>query len=232
MVQLEIKTASLVSWARGSRHSLADREYLIHSAMRLTFGSKAPQPFEVFDTGSRLLKVLGYSEATAEELLETMSQTAEPALMDTFPRMGIRSKAMPLRWDRGSEFGFRLRCCPVSRRSDEANNVIERDIFLAVCEKEPEKKINRETVYSEWLQTQSIKQGGGELCDVRMKAFRLKEFNRRDKNRKLHRVTRPDVLFEGILKVVDSQKFSALLREGIGRHKAFGFGAIFLRPIR
>ena len=60
MVHIEFKTPALVSWARAGRHSLADMEYLVHSAMRLSFGKSAPQPFEVFDNGDKTLKVLGY----------------------------------------------------------------------------------------------------------------------------------------------------------------------------
>lgn len=232
MVHLEIKTPSLVSWARNNRHTLADKEYLVHTAMRITFGEKAPQPFEVFDNGNRTLKVLGYSDSSEMELVEEMNLTAEPLLMQTIPPKAIRSKSMPDSWHEGRTFGFRVRCCPVSRRSDEKGHIVERDVFLAACERSPEEQIDRETVYSEWFMERIAPFKGAEILDIHMKAFRLREFRRRDSKRKLQNLTRPETIFDGVLKVVDSQGFGAMLREGIGRHKAFGFGAIFLRPSR
>jgi CRISPR system Cascade subunit CasE len=45
-------------------------------------------------------------------------------------------------------------------------------------------------------------------------------------------MTLPEVVYEGIIRVVDPDGFGKLLRNGIGRNKAFGFGALMLRPQR
>ena len=232
MVHIELKTPALVSWARAGKHSLADVEYLVHSAMRLSFGKSAPQPFEVFDNGDKTLKVLGYSDSSGEELKEEMVFCAEPLLMSVIPPETIHSKAMPSYWVKERTFGFRVRCCPISRRSEENGRIIERDAFLAACERAPEEKIDRESVYGEWLSDRITSFKGAEIIDMQMKAFRLREFRRRDEKRKIQHMTRPEVIFDGILKVVDSSGFASMLKDGIGRHKAFGFGAILLRPVR
>lgn len=232
MVHIELKTPALVSWARVGKHSLADVEYLVHSAMRLSFGKSAPQPFEVFDNGDKTLKVLGYSDSSGEELKEEMVFCAEPLLMSVIPPETIHSKAMPSYWVKERTFGFRVRCCPISRRSEENGRIIERDAFLAACERAPGEKIDRESVYGEWLSDRIASFKGAEIIDMQMKAFRLREFRRRDEKRKIQHMTRPEVIFDGILKVVESSGFASMLKDGIGRHKAFGFGAILLRPVR
>jgi CRISPR system Cascade subunit CasE len=48
----------------------------------------------------------------------------------------------------------------------------------------------------------------------------------------LHESEGPDAVLEGVLEVVDGEAFAALLRRGVGRHRAFGFGMLLLRPPR
>ena len=229
MIHLEINRRALVFWARQSKLSLADGDYLVHAAMRLSFGNKAPQPFEAFG-GDRMSKVLGYADCTALELVEEMKMAAEPVFHEIIPSSTVRSKEMPVSWPEGRNFGFRVRFCPISRRSGEDDKIVERDAFLAACERTPEEHIDRESVYAEWLAERFNAFGGAEILDMRMKSFRLNEFRRKNKSRTLSKLTRPEVIFDGILKVSDSNAFASMLREGIGRHKAFGFGAILLRP--
>jgi CRISPR system Cascade subunit CasE len=45
-------------------------------------------------------------------------------------------------------------------------------------------------------------------------------------------IGRRDVTFEGELQVADAAAFAALLARGVGRHRAFGFGMLLLRPSR
>jgi CRISPR system Cascade subunit CasE len=40
----------------------------------------------------------------------------------------------------------------------------------------------------------------------------------------------PDAVFTGVLQVRDSDAFAALVARGIGRHRAFGFGMLLLKP--
>jgi CRISPR system Cascade subunit CasE len=40
----------------------------------------------------------------------------------------------------------------------------------------------------------------------------------------------PDASFEGVLTVAEPGAFALLLARGIGRHRAFGFGMVLLRP--
>jgi CRISPR system Cascade subunit CasE len=49
-------------------------------------------------------------------------------------------------------------------------------------------------------------------------------------HRTTKRLERPDVRFEGDLTVRDAERFHEWLAHGIGRHRAFGFGALMLAP--
>jgi len=40
----------------------------------------------------------------------------------------------------------------------------------------------------------------------------------------------PDAVFKGVLQIHDADAFNRLLRRGIGRHRAFGFGMLLLKP--
>jgi CRISPR system Cascade subunit CasE len=41
----------------------------------------------------------------------------------------------------------------------------------------------------------------------------------------------PDAVFTGVLQVLDTTAFAALVARGIGRHRAFGYGMVLLKPI-
>ena len=51
-------------------------------------------------------------------------------------------------------------------------------------------------------------------------------------NRSHRGVERPDALFTGEITVADPEAFCRLLARGVGRHRAFGFGMLLLRPPR
>ncbi|WP_083761830.1 type I-E CRISPR-associated protein Cas6/Cse3/CasE [Alkalilimnicola ehrlichii MLHE-1] len=44
------------------------------------------------------------------------------------------------------------------------------------------------------------------------------------------RLVRPDALVTGRLTVRDPDTFATLVARGVGRHRAFGFGMLLLRP--
>ena len=40
----------------------------------------------------------------------------------------------------------------------------------------------------------------------------------------------PDAVIRGVLTITDSESFADLLAKGIGRHRAYGYGMLLLRP--
>ncbi len=134
----------------------------------------------------------------------------------------------------------------------------ERDAFLAAVDAEPRPRgerpeLVRKVVYRDWLATRL-----GEAARLDPGSFRLAGLGRtmllRPKRRSrdadpaggqhrdlvpvglLKRSVKgeqggsPDAIMQGTLLVSDPGAFHALLARGIGRHRAFGFGMLLLRP--
>jgi CRISPR system Cascade subunit CasE len=78
------------------------------------------------------------------------------------------------------------------------------------------------------------RRGGAKLVVSRVEAQRRSILVRRTHGtaRRSHLTERPDVLFGGTIEVTDAQAFPQLLERGVGRHRAFGFGMMLLRPPR
>jgi CRISPR system Cascade subunit CasE len=87
-------------------------------------------------------------------------------------------------------------------------------------------KVDREAVYVHWLERELQREGASSLNTARLPEFR-RELMRRDGGA---RVERPNAVLEGELTVRDPVAFRALLARGLGRHRAFGFGMLLLRP--
>jgi CRISPR system Cascade subunit CasE len=48
--------------------------------------------------------------------------------------------------------------------------------------------------------------------------------------RRVHTITGPDAVFKGEIQVTDGEAFARLVTRGVGRHRAFGFGMLLLKP--
>lgn len=141
-------------------------------------------------------------------------------------------KPMPDRFAAGRRLGFTLRARPTIRtdRDGDRTRTRERDAFLAAVEgTELGQGPTRGEVYQQWL-TKRLRAGGGEPEHLVVERFRLSTTLRRDKGRALHSLAGPDVNFTGVLTVSDPDRFAALLAHGVGRHAAFGFGMLLLKP--
>ena len=92
------------------------------------------------------------------------------------------------------------------------------------------KKRTREVVYREWL-AERLECGGAVLDKDKTK---LASFQRTRAIRKRHRrySEGPDALMRGELTIDDPAAFAKLLSHGIGRHRAYGYGMLLLRPAR
>jgi CRISPR system Cascade subunit CasE len=77
-----------------------------------------------------------------------------------------------------------------------------------------------------------------QLLDARMTRFQLSDVLRRTQagdgaisgDRKRRQVGGPDAVFNGQLQIADPVAFAALVARGVGRHRAFGFGMLLLKP--
>lgn len=229
----------LAAWA--ARHRLLDKEgdlgYALHALLHAAFGEQTPQPFRYLDAEQGLL---AYTRLDGTGLAQLVA-LAEPdvaaalGLGQTRQHGGMNVRPFPTQWAVGHTLGFEVRVRPIIR---EGKTGRERDAFLAVAEKAQGSALDRGEVYVQWLRDLLARQGGAELMDARMTRYqqlgviRKSQKGSADEVRHSRLVSGPDAVLTGQLRVTNSQAFAQLLANGLGRHRAFGFGLLLLRPAR
>lgn len=234
MVEMHLDAKALLDMLRRKdllRDDDEDLGYGVHAWLREAFGSIAPQPWRLWAAQGRPLRLLGYSHHPAEELRQALREFASPSLAAVVPdpEHDIQSKILP-KWEKGRRLGFEVLTVPLGRKSSSR---VEKDAYLMALDRgQPS---SRDEVYRAWLLRQMGQ--GVRIYRLELAGFRLlKTYRRRHgpANGKptFHRLTRPQALFRGELEVADPISFENLLAKGVGRHKAFGYGMLLLRPPR
>ncbi|WP_353253839.1 type I-E CRISPR-associated protein Cas6/Cse3/CasE [Salinisphaera sp. PC39] len=235
MIDLQLRPDHLVRHAQVQGHNHAHDEdlgYAIHSWLTDALGEFAPRTFRPMEQRNGSLRLLGYGKADADMLREHVQLFATPQAMAVCDWDSAASKPIgDITWRQGQTLGFEVRICPIVR-----GKLGERDAFLAQLPSSGEPTVHsRTSVYRDWLSSRL--NGAASLDDdtFNLKAFRLVSTWRQGRsadtrNRAGRRVVRPDALLSGRLTVRDPDAFRTLLHNGIGRHRAFGFGMLLLRP--
>ena len=83
----------------------------------------------------------------------------------------------------------------------------------------------REAVYLDWLAERL-----GSVANLDYHASHLARFRRVRVARGSESSEGPDATFHGALTVADPASFAVLLARGVGRHRAYGYGMLLLRP--
>jgi len=237
MLQLAPDLPRLIRWAE-ARHLLHarledDLGYALHAVLRAAFDTLAPAPFALIRHPSRAPTLLAYSAHPAIALREQAAAFAEPDVAAAIGLPTMADKEMPERFPTGRRLGFTLHARPIVRTDRDGNRdrTRERDAFLAaIADTEPGKGPSRGEVYFAWL-TARLADGGAQTEHLVLDAFRLSTTLRRDSGRKLHPFRGPEATFSGVLSVIDPDRFSEMLAGGVGRHRAFGFGMLLLKPV-
>ena len=215
----------------------------------------APQPFRLImprDGGNGVL--YGYGRAGADALREMAAICADPLQSRVIQVGTLDSKPMPESWAKDRRLGFEVRIRPVVRLQKNPDRVpanerlfkVDRprdgepkelprpgkecDAFLweALLHPKGEMKHSREQVYAEWLSGQLERRGGARLEEAKLVSFQRTRAHRKAGH---GRPTEgPDAVMRGVIAVTDSEAFAALLAGGIGRHRAYGYGMLLLRP--
>ena len=239
MVQLHPDPDALLRFLAGQgQHHAADSDlgYGVHAWLAATFGALAPRPFRLHldPDHRRPPKLLAYSPHGREALLDQALTFAEPAARAVCPlEEGLAVAALPgpAHWQSGRRLGFEVLACPVARR---ARTGVERDCFLREADRAaPDAGLDRAAVYRDWLAARLRAAATLETCDLAgfqlVQQFRqgLKEGRR---GRGHAHPVRPAALLRGVLQIRDGAAFHALLARGVGRHGAFGYGMLLVRP--
>lgn len=208
-----------------------DLGYTWHAVLAAAFGERAPKPFRWFQPNTReggtCGKLLGYSSFSIEELREHAAY-ADPQFTEVLHLDEAASKRMPTEFAASRQLRFQVRLRPVRRvgAQPDGSKATERDVY------DPEGKASRETAYCEWL-TDRMESRGAEILNLRVDAMLLTRLLTRDRTSEKSKrmaITGPDVTISGLLRVSDPELFPALIERGIGRHRAFGFGMLLLKP--
>ena len=252
MMRADISVREFQRWM-GTRR-LQDPDHAMHCLLTECFGDLAPKPFRlIVPRGGSTGCLYGYGQADADALRESIAICAEPLQSRILQADRIDSKAMPMEWQAGKRLGFEVRIRPIVRLKGESSRIPadirrsfeegglrpgkECDVFLYEAIQHPERdgmksnKRTREQVYVEWLSGQFERKGGAALD---MGSVQLVSFQRTRAHRKLRsrHTEGPDAVMRGVLTVTDSTKFARMLSGGIGRHRAYGYGMLLLRPAR
>lgn len=234
MVRADIRLRELQRWM-GSRR-IKDMDRAMHSLLTECFGELAPKPFRLIAPRSGRLAVLyGYGQADAAALQEQEAICADPLQVWAIPPERIQSKLMPSNWRSGQRLGFEARIRPVVRHAAGAEGVGggERDVFQVEAMRHPrgEMSRDREAVYIDWLARELDRRGGARLDPERsqLASFRLLRSRYQSGQRPSEG---PEAVLRGALTITDRDAFADLLARGVGRHRAYGYGMLLLRPAR
>lgn len=253
LVHLPISSSDLGTWTAVRRYGISswtnknrqrvisrfDEGRALHHLLTELFGKRAIHPFRTFWAADQIhLEVYGYSSRNAQNLRQIAREVGLPDALAVCEVDRIRSKQMPGEWNVGRRLAFEARVRPVSRLKNDLppfRTGAEIDTFLVEAMRRFPGPVTsgtgmlqagrtREAVYTDWLANRlgvSV-----ELCS----GARLSRFARVRVARDGRSPDGPDAILQGEFVVKDSASFTAVLTNGVGRHKAYGYGMLLLRP--
>ena len=245
MIRAEIGLRDFQRWM-GMRR-LQDPDHAMHCLLVECFGKREAKRDKKHEDGLfrvfRLITPRGgsrgvlyaYGRADADALREELNVCGDPLQCQVIPAETIDSKPMPMEWKAGKRLGFEARIRPVVRRSGRNKDVEqlrsgEWDAFqleAIQCPKGTMRR-SREEVYRDWLAERLESCGASlEVDETRLVSFQRTRAVRRQHTRHSEG---PDALMRGNLVVTDGDAFAGLLAGGVGRHRAYGYGMLLLRP--
>ena len=231
MLHAEVSLPAFQRWM--SVRGYDDPDQAGHCLLTEAFGQdQSPRPFRLHRPAGRPLGSLyAYTRRSLAELQEDLQLYAGPSQAAILPPQRFQLKPMPQEWRPGRVLGFEIRVCPTIRRRKTAriNPGAEYDAYRRAMERRnPEQPVPlREPIYQDWLQSRLEQQGGARLDWSRLTSFQELESRRQAKGELLRL---PSALLQGQLTVADSGRFNELLAQGLGRHKAYGYGMLLLKP--
>ncbi len=238
---VDLPALNVVAERRELNHgSLIDEGLVLHHLLGEAFGRGALQPFRLMPArGGRSAMLYAYSRQSADDLADMAATVALPEIQGVLQLSALKGRPMPgYLFAPGKRLGFDLRLRPVLRAragSHSRKPGAERDVFQARAEQAfPDRKgamaetgRTRAAVYLDWLQARLA---GAATID--RQATRLARFQRRRILRGGRMIEGPDAVFHGTLEIADSAQFLDRLAKGVGRHRAYGYGMLLLRPPR
>lgn len=246
-VPLDIRAFSRWAGQRGLvRRGAFDADYALHILLSAIFGKGVLQPFRLFWSERRRSGSLyAYADSDDATLQDVAADTAPPDCLEPLDPAQMVSKPMPSTFAPGRRLGFDLRARPVRRLRRELADRQSGDVLGRGTEVDAyrleglhrfpdgwrhrggmaaQHGTGRETVYAAWLAERLG--DAAEIDECRLAAFRRTRVIRGDGAGP----EGPDATLQGTLSVQDPEGFARRLRQGVGRHRAYGYGMLLLRP--
>ncbi|WP_417523905.1 type I-E CRISPR-associated protein Cas6/Cse3/CasE [Marinovum sp.] len=235
LIELPLNLSDLHGWAgkRGLGKGVFDEGLALHHLLNEVFGPALLHPFRLMVAPRATRATLyAYGPQPAEELIETARSVTLPTESAILDLGRLRSLPRPIEtWHAGQRLGFDLRLRPVVRLASALNTEkaafakgAEVDAFLAETLRNDHAR-SREDVYLDWLAKRL-----SPAAELERETSHLHKFQRRVVVRGGKRIDGPDATILGTLTVQDPQGFADRLARGIGRHRAYGYGMLLLRP--
>ena len=246
LIRVPLEVNALARWA-GERGWLPGRSVAfddgraLHHLVDEVFGPGALRPFRLLIPPRRTAgNLYAYSGQDHQRLRVTLRRFALPDHLAVLQEQRLASKAMPTDWSVGQRVGFDVRVRPVRRlRTDlvtprgRFSAGSELDAFLSeALHRHPDirdgmaaSERSREAVYTDWLAERLAPAAEVDRHDTRLARFHRTQVARGDRTHE-----GPDATLHGTLTVTQPDAFGRLLAHGVGRHRAFGYGMLLLRP--
>lgn len=246
LIRMPVETRKLARWAAergwtGRRGTSYDEGRALHHLVTEIWGQGALSCFRILvPPRSQLGCLYAYSRTSATHLHDTACTHAMPEHLEIAEIERLVGKVMPSSWQKGQRLGFDLRVRPIRRLGSDLKGPdatiqsgSEIDAFLLEALRNfpnardgmTERGRSREEVYLDWI-TERL----APAATLERTASRLVRFHRMRAIRENQESEGPDATVKGHLTVTDSTAFSTLLARGIGRHRAYGYGMLLLRP--
>ena len=223
-----------------------DEGYALHKLLSESFGVRVLQPFRIFPSlGGQQGSIYAYCNTDANKLRELAQSFTLPEVYEILDLNKLRSKQMPSQLRDNQRLGFDVRVRPIRRSRLEFDSKTGKQIGKRSSRSEIDsyvweyihsnsnrqgstssQELTRESAYRNWMSERLGSAANLEDCT-------LHAFKRSTVIRGHFSLSEgPDVVLHGTLRVRDSDQFRYLLENGVGRHRAFGYGMLLLRPPR
>lgn len=241
LVRMSVAMQELGRWAADRNglwsHNSLDFGRALHQLLGATFPARSLQPFRLFVPSHHPCgNLYAYTTYPETELRSSYQACATPEVAEILKIETLAMRSLPSSWQPGVRCGFDVRLRPVVRLANDITTPrtvwkrhAEVDAWFARRLQHPDAAVctlpSREEVYLDWLANLAAP-----AVSIDRDATRIAQLHHRDivRGRTIRKGV--DIVVHGSFVVRDADAFSRILARGIGRHRAYGYGMLLLRP--
>lgn len=225
LLKADIDLRNMARWSAAEGHPDPDRA--LHCLLYHTFGSEnVPRAFAAHpnpDRPKEHARLLAYTRLENENLHDLARNHQSPLAAGVMSPFTFQTTPLPDAWLPGTTISFTVRVVPTYRVNPSG---AERDVH-----RREDAAPTRQESYCNWLARLLQRNAGATPLPH---TLRVTRYSSRKVTRSTHTapITVPDVTIAGSCTITDPEAWANALLFGIGRHKAFGYGMLLLRPVQ